>query len=375
MSITTYLNKKKFLKKAAVLVLNSAIKWYRIFFCSKRKGGAAVILSLHKLGDSVFTLHTIKILQKFYDSKIYLVCFPETKPIFENIFSDIELITLEHQQFYFTDRIASSSARKTIKNLNPGTIIDLTGVITSASLIFNSKAGDIYGINEEYYRAVYDLFIPIKNDVHLAEIYLEVVRKKFGWDGKLVNKFPASYDVKDKILIHPFAGWEAKEWNIDKFIELAVYLSERFECAVISPKNKLKAKYIEMLSGKCVNYIETENVEDLMFRFKDCGLLIANDSGPVHIASMMGKPTFTIYGPTNPSFHIPPGEIHTYILKQIFCTPTADKKYCYTNGGRDGCYSYQCMNGLTFEEVKESVDKFISKIGLEEKKTGKEELF
>ena len=44
---------------------------------------------------------------------------------------------------------------------------------------------------------------------------------------------------------------------------------------------------------------------ELISNIKKCSLIIGNDSGVIQIAASIGKPTFTIYGPTNPKFHLP----------------------------------------------------------------------
>ena len=98
-----------------------------------------------------------------------------------------------------------------------------------------------------------------------------------------------------------------------------------------------------------------------------CSLLISNDSGPIYIANILNKPTFTIYGPTNPEFSLPYGKYHRMIQKKINCTPEPGKQYCYTKAGLY-CPAYECMNQLRFEEVKDSVLKFISEIGIKTKK-------
>jgi ADP-heptose:LPS heptosyltransferase len=110
---------------------------------------------------------------------------------------------------------------------------------------------------------------------------------------------------------------------------------------------------------KKIKFIETKTTADLIEVIKRCALLIGNDSGPVHIANLLGKPTFTIYGPTNPDFHKPLDGINKYIIKEIPCSPRTNEKMCFTYGGMIGCPSFECMNNLNVEEVKTSVDDFI----------------
>ena len=91
-------------------------------------------------------------------------------------------------------------------------------------------------------------------------------------------------------------------------------------------------------------------------------LIISNDSGPLYLANLLGKPTFTIYGPTNPEYSIPFGKNHDYIQKKIECSPEKNKQYCFTNAGRKGCPSFECMNKLTIDEVLKKLNEFLSRI-------------
>ena len=74
------------------------------------------------------------------------------------------------------EEITTTTGRKLLESLKPELIFDLTGTITSASLIVSSKAKKIIGHNSKYYRAVYDHFTPIRNTPHLIDRYLDVVK-------------------------------------------------------------------------------------------------------------------------------------------------------------------------------------------------------
>ena len=91
---------------------------------------------------------------------------------------------------------------------------------------------------------------------------------------------------------------------------------------------------------------------------KDCSLLIGNYSGPIHIASMLGKATFTIFWPSNPPFTLPYGSTHHYYQKKIKCSPIATENLCFTDGVY-GCPAFECMNQPSVEEIYASIRSFI----------------
>ena len=76
----------------------------------------------------------------------------------------------------------------------------------------------------------------------------------------------------------------------------------------------------------------------------------------------MGKPVFTIYGPTNPSYHQPKSGLSGYIKKEIVCSPKVNEKLCFTDGGRKGCPSFECMKQLSIEEVFFALTDFMNNI-------------
>jgi len=100
-------------------------------------------------------------------------------------------------------------------------------------------------------------------------------------------------------------------------------------------------------------------VENLIEHINSCSIFIGNDSGPIYIASLLGKPTITIYGPTNPEYSRPIGEHHHVIANTIKCSPEKNKQYCFTTAGMFGCPSFECMNLLNVDEVYNNVAPLI----------------
>ena len=337
---------------------------------NKAKNDITVIIALRKLGDSVFTIPAIKEIRKRHTGKLYLICFTETAAIYRTALYNIDIITLSHNDYYFNDRVAKHKARKLLQVLNPGRIIDLTGVITSATLIFSSRAEKIIGANENYFRSIYTGFIVNTGKCHLIDQYINVISNEFKLNGSYINKeFDYNLNPDGYIIVHPFAGWSAKEWNFTKFIALAKEISLDYDCYMAVPPGYIDGSLVKKVNTAGIKLKETKNTDELISFIGNSSVFISNDSGPLQIASLLGKATFTIYGPTNPAFHLPYGKNHGYIQKIINCSPKKDEKYCFTDAGRDGCPSFECMNLLSVEEVIPKVMDFISRLNIK-RKTG-----
>lgn len=316
------------------------------------------IIVLHKIGDSIFTTHAIKKIIEFHpDKTISIICFPETKSIFQMSFPEVEVLTIPHHHFW-KGRIATHKAKKILRDKKSKIIYDLTGAITSATLIASSKAKNIFGMNLEYFEPLYDKYSPLRKTPHLNDLYMDVVKMVFPVENNVSYEFPFNAGQTNKVLIHPHAGWKAKEWGIGKYLEVAKKLSSQYEVEFITERGSLAEEIKEEIKEK-FKLIETESIEDLIEEIKNCGAFIGNDSGPIYIANMLGKPTLTIYGPTNPNYSKPFGEHHVEIHKEVSCSPI-HTQYCFTDAGRK-CPDYICMRNLTVDEVYKKILDFLCK--------------
>ncbi len=332
-------------------------------FTSKGKTGNLVVIALHRIGDSVFTIRAIKEIFKYYKNynKI-IISYSESGNIYKLVFTG-KIITLDRTDFKFGGRIASSFATKILKETNPEIIFDLTGTVTSATLIFRSHADRIIGMNDRIFKKVYNQFVRKRTIPHLIDKYLDVAALEIPFKrSNETYSFSTVINKGERILIHPFAGWKAKEWNIRKFVHLGEILKNKFDIAFLSKPGLIPPDIQNKLKTSNIPIIITQTVDELIYELKNCALIISNDSGPLYLANLLGKPTFTIYGPTNPEYSIPFGKNHDYIQKKIECSPEKNKQYCFTNAGRKGCPSFECMNKLTIDEVLKKLNEFLSRI-------------
>lgn len=301
MEIINKLGKIRIIDFIIEFLLNRFFSFSRRWFRQKSNGNV-VVISLHKLGDTVFTIPAIKkIIAQFSVKNVFVLTFPESKELYRLVLSSANLIPIEKSNFIFGGRISNKKVKAILNNLLPGIIFDLTGSIASASLIAFSNANRIIGMNTKYCKNIYDNFIPIRQKPHLMDRYLEVVDLHTPLCNEKISKeFAVNFNVDQKIILHPFAGWKAKEWNLNKFIKLAILLNEQYDLQIIAPEHTISKDVVQETEkvGLIVSF--TKAVSDLINEIKNCSVLISNDSGPVYIANILGKATFSIYGPTEP---------------------------------------------------------------------------
>ncbi len=353
---------KKFLFEAA------SIFFWIIRKVNKTIGGNysknVVIIAVHKIGDSVFTLPAINlIIEKHTGYKITLFTYELTKVIFESRFPEIEFVTVNDSDFGIKRRWIKSFYRKMISKLNPEYVYDITGNARSFSFIFNAKAKIIHGIAIKYNKRVFDYSIQNSSRKYLMERYIAAVDpnwQKFEYN--LV--FPLDENRDNTVVLIPFGGWEAKKWGFDNFVKLTNLLKKDFNCILAFQKGLVEQNVVKQLVKSGIRIRETASIKDLMSFIKGKGVCIGNDSGPLYIAVMCGLPTLGIYGPTNPEFSVPKGEWHSYINKTIHCSPKPGNQYCHTDAGRKGCPSFECMKQLAVSDVYKKSKEFLDQNGI-----------
>ncbi len=374
MELSEVIKKNSLADNLLYKLLNTFFYLIRLFTKHNSQSNNKILLiSLHKIGDSIFTIPAIKAIRDSSDpNQICLLVYTDTRIIFKDVVIDQNIFTVDKNEFKLGNRFATQKARKLIKEIDPGIVIDLTGSITSASLIFNSKAKRIIGINEKYFKNIYSDFTEVRITPHLVERYCyaaelflnkKIDRRSF--------EYPTNYKNNGVILIHPFAGWAAKEWGLRKYISLTEELGLKLNTALIFPKNEVAADVIDYFKLNKIKFIETKSLEELISEIKNCSMFIGNDSGPIYLANYFGKPTFTIYGPTNPDYSKPFGNFHQEIKKNLKCSPI-ETQYCFLSAGRK-CPSNECMKMLDVESVAKQVSDFIISLNIETKNYQKKE--
>lgn len=332
---------------------------YFIFFVIRQinrlfslNDGNVIVIALHRLGDTIFTIPAVREIVDHYGSKTVIVCFSASVPIYKLVFRDVEFYTIERRDFYFQERIAKKNVKQKIKALNPFIIFDLTGSMISATIIFKMKAKQIIGINSKVFRGIYDHYVKIREEPKLTDIYLDAIYPVIQVPDK--NKLygqSIAFNPNGKILLHPFARLKEKEWGLRKFISLAERLIVYYNVSIIAQTNSIDYDILQEKINSHINIILINSSEELIQSIRECSLFVGNDSGPVNIANFLGKPTFTIYGSTNPTYTAPISDHQTYAQKVLKCSARQNEKLCLAGGEIYNCPGIQCMDQLTVEEI------------------------
>jgi len=193
----------------------------------------------------------------------------------------------------------------------------------------------------------------------LKAIDVPVISKKIHYyvsekDDELAKEFIKKNFSKDKTVIGiiPAGGWPSKRCDASKWVEICRTIKAKYDCTFLilwGTGDEADADFIKKeLSSDAVLAPKT-NLTAMTGLIKNCDIILANDSGPMHIAAAIGIPTLGIFGPTDPKAHRPYSENSAYVLKDdLFCI-ICNKLICP--------YNHECMLQLSNEKVLEAVEK------------------
>lgn len=173
----------------------------------------------------------------------------------------------------------------------------------------------------------------------------------------LKKKWPRMAFKKLLIAISPGGKRETNQWPIERFAELAKYLSEKYDAkiVVVGGKNDIeKAEVIRVAVGEKNTFIACGELDFLetFELLKFCSFLISNSTGAIHLAAAAGILTVGLCGIRDVFGRwFPYGKNHK-ILYHKFLDCDYKKEDCIKNS----------IEMISVDEAKNACDELINKI-------------
>ena len=110
------------------------------------------------------------------------------------------------------------------------------------------------------------------------------------------------------VLLNPGAGWGAKRWPVDRYAAVAERLHDAGYGVVVNagPGEDRLTDEIQRVSQGAAEPLRS-SIAELIAVTRRAALVIGGDTGPLHLASALGRPVVGIFGPTDPARNGPFG--------------------------------------------------------------------
>jgi ADP-heptose:LPS heptosyltransferase len=249
-------------------------------------------------------------------------------------------------------------------------VIDLFGNPRSALITFMSGAKYKVGLDYGWRRHLYSIVGEARREkLHGAEVNLQALRALNVPITQRSLSYPLSEDDRtyaDQVWksnqldgrfvvgILPAGSWPSKRCEPEKFAEIANAIAGEYNARVLivwGPADETEAIEIERRCGDVAILAPRASLSKNLALLSRCSGIVANDSGPMHLASGLGVPILCLYGPTYPEGAY--GGMHIWVRNERLDCLVCNLLHCPIQ--------HQCMRELPVDAVTRAFREMIDK--------------
>ncbi len=156
--------------------------------------------------------------------------------------------------------------------------------------------------------------------------------------------------LSDFVVLNPGGGWASKMWPAESFGRVAQGLRDRGLAALVTwgpGEEKLAQRVVAASDGAARPCFPTSLLE-LIEVVRRARLVVAADTGPLHLACAVRTPVVGVFGPTDPARNGPWSPRDLTVRRVPLCAP-CHRRRCALHEG--------VMEAIPPEEVLEAVDR------------------
>jgi lipopolysaccharide heptosyltransferase I len=322
-----------------------------------------LIVRLGALGDVVHAIPAVAALRRvFPDAGIDWLVDARHREIVDLVTVVDRVIPLESPTL-----AGWTAAVRVLRGMSYDVAIDLQGLMKSALLARASGAARVVGFSIWHLRE--KTARPFYSDAHDAEGG-HVIRKNLrllravGVEDDEIRfpladrPSPALDLLRQRIpggrrfaLINAGAAWPNKRWPPERFGELAAFLDDACGLTPVvlwGPAEQPLAEAVIAASSNTAIAAPATSVADLVALTRASALVISGDTGPLHIATAVGAPTVSLFGPTDPNRNGPYADADVAVSRFETCGCHYDRR-CHEPAW--------CLGDVTAAEVCAAVQR------------------
>ncbi|MEI7811018.1 MAG: glycosyltransferase family 9 protein [Ignavibacteria bacterium] len=301
----------------------------------KDKVKKILLIKLRGIGDVILSSVVFNNLRReFPDATIDYLTEPPSRLALEGLDIINEVIIFDKRK-----RAGALSLIVNIRKRKYDLVMDFYSNPRTALITFLSGATYRAGFPYKGRKYAYNLFGPAERDsYHAADLHLEFLKgiglsvssnelffsltqQDIDFAGNFIkDTFGQSSFV---VGISPSGGWPSKKCDSSKFAEIGDAMVAKYSAKILilwGPGDELQADEIKSLMQHEPVPAPKTDIRRMGALLSVCNLIIANDSGPMHIATAVKTPVLSLHGPTNPKLQGPYGEMHEWIrLDSLDC--------------------------------------------------------
>lgn len=166
---------------------------------------------------------------------------------------------------------------------------------------------------------------------------------------KLYHKSRTIFDAGSKLVLVKASGGilPIRAWPAHRYKELITRLLCHSEIHILLIGTGDECMVNDDIKGsiqndRCINLTNATSLDDVLNLMHISHLLISNDGGPAHFASMTGIRTMVFYGPETPALYGPLGNNCTVLYSRYSCSPCLSAY----NHRKSSCKNNLCLQSI-----------------------------
>ncbi|MFW6152146.1 MAG: glycosyltransferase family 9 protein [Verrucomicrobiota bacterium] len=319
-----------------------------------------LVVKLSSLGDLFHALPALNQLKEGLDCEITWVTQKEYAGVVR-CFKDVDKVI----EFSRREPAKSGVFLNELRAERYDLVLDMQGLLKSAVITGFSRGRRKIGpsFRRECSGIFYGEIAGRRNkERHAVEENMDFV-SHLGLEHKNNRFFPVEFpDVeisgtRPRVAILPRSRWSTKNWPLEYYVQVAGYLQETLYATIFlsgaDADRPACERIAQQLPREAVNVAGMHSLPEVGGFLARMDLLIANDSGPVHMAAAAGTPAAVPFGPTSAERTGPYGQGHTAFCSAESCSP------CFSRQCKRG--GMPCLWGIKPEEVQKAAVAILKK--------------
>ena len=333
-----------------------------------------LIVKLGSLGDIIHTIPAQqRLAQHFPQAQIHWLTEPPYDTLLDQIpgIFRVWLADTKKWRRNLSSLPDSIQLIRALRQQHFDAALDFQGLVKSALLAKLSGAKRVIGFVAHQSREPASVYFYSETVVgddgsrpHVVEINLHLARSlgcsKNGASPLIPLEIPSeAFDYVDDqlgknnidkpILVNPGAGWVTKLWPLRNYAQLLLRIHQELGHRIVltyGPGEEDLVQEIQAVTAPQPIAAFPTTFLQLAALCRRSRLLVAGDTGPLHLAVALGTPTVAILGPTSPWRNGPFNEEDPIVKRYLFCS----------NSYKRTCNQFICMD-IPVQEVFDAVTR------------------
>jgi ADP-heptose:LPS heptosyltransferase len=218
--------------------------------------------------------------------------------------------------------------------------------------LFGFRGADAALQQSDYYLSC----LGLRSD-DLADPIIPLQRRAVTWCRQVCAQH--TLEKRPTVVIAPGSGAREKNWPAAYFSAVAAWWRERTQgdvIALMGPAEEERGGY-ESLTDHCIT-VRDLDLAQVVALLSRAALFLGNDSGVTHLAALLGVPTVSIFGPSDPRVWQPVGARSLVLRLGVDCSPCARETMIH-------CPHRKCLTEFLPERIISALERFIETINLD----------